>query len=388
MGTQVFTATLSGTQETPPNASTATGTGTFVLNAAGTQLSFSVSYSGLTGTATAAHFHNGPVGVAGTIVRDMAGPFTSPSGTFSGTWSSTDGQPLTPFLVSELRAGRIYFNIHTSPNFAGGEIRGQLQLQSSSSSPSSASTVTNGNGNEVQSLSLSGAPGNFALALNGVGGVLGTTDLAYAPAFNEVQQLSFSGGVSASTSQFHLGFTTDGVNYTYGSDPLTYVAGISPTADDVTAYLGGGIIPALYDSIHQQNNFTVSGPAGGPFNITFTGQLAGQNVFPLSPLDVTGGTPSGVRSRRLRLEHPLYRRPPTFSPTSCEHSVAVRRLVRKPADRNGDRRYGGPFLIAFGGGLAGYNLSTLSTTATAGTMPQMNAVSGIPADGGGSEIHR
>src|SRR5262245_40933456 len=127
----MFTATLNGAQEVPPNASTGTGLGTFTLNAAQTQLTFNVNYSGLIGGAfLAAHFHNGPPGVAGGIVRGMTigpdGPGGSPSGSFTGVWTNTDpGGALTPTLVSELFAGNIYFNVHTS-SFGGGEIRGVL----------------------------------------------------------------------------------------------------------------------------------------------------------------------------------------------------------------------------------------------------------------------
>jgi len=126
-----FNAVLTGTQEAPtPNASPAIGFGSFFLNPAQTQLSFNVSYSGLTGTFSAAHFHNQALGVAGPIVRGMVipadGPGGSPNGSFTGTWTSTDGQPLTPTLVTELLAGRLYFNVHTTPSFGGGEIRGQI----------------------------------------------------------------------------------------------------------------------------------------------------------------------------------------------------------------------------------------------------------------------
>ncbi len=126
-----FTATFSGSQEVPPNASPATGFGSFVLNDSQTILTFTINYSGLIGgPVSGSHFHNAPAGVNGSIVRGYTG-FTSPNGTFTGTWASTDAQPLTSFLVGELFAGRIYFNIHTNgggaPDFPGGEIRGQLQ---------------------------------------------------------------------------------------------------------------------------------------------------------------------------------------------------------------------------------------------------------------------
>ncbi|HJU05686.1 MAG TPA: CHRD domain-containing protein [Nitrospiraceae bacterium] len=125
--TTTFTSILTGSQETPPNASPATGFGTFVLNDPMTDLSFNVNYAGLIGgPIVGTHFHVAPIGVAGPIVRglDITGA-TSPSGSFAGVWRSTDAQPLTPSLVNSLLANNIYFNIHTAA-FPAGEIRGQL----------------------------------------------------------------------------------------------------------------------------------------------------------------------------------------------------------------------------------------------------------------------
>lgn len=124
----IFTAALSGSQETPPNASPATGFGTFVLNDAMTDLSFDITFSGLVAPSIAAHFHDAPAGVAGPIVRGMTPAEFTPgltSGTIIGDWLATDSQPLTPALVNELLSGNIYFNIHSTV-FPGGEIRGQL----------------------------------------------------------------------------------------------------------------------------------------------------------------------------------------------------------------------------------------------------------------------
>jgi hypothetical protein len=126
----IFEATLSGLNETPPNNSPATGSGTFVLDDAMTSLTFDVTYSGLVAGTTAAHFHDGPAGVAAPIVRGMTpaeGLMTgTTSGHFLGTWTSADSEPLTPALVTELLAGNIYFNVH-STTFPGGEIRDQLR---------------------------------------------------------------------------------------------------------------------------------------------------------------------------------------------------------------------------------------------------------------------
>lgn len=119
-----FTATLTGSQETPPNVSTAMGQGIFVLNAAMNSLTFDVTYSGLSANAVASHFHTGPPGVAGPVVHGVSIP-PGPMGELIGVWDNTGTQPLTPVLVAQLLAGNIYFNIHTT-NFPGGEIRGQL----------------------------------------------------------------------------------------------------------------------------------------------------------------------------------------------------------------------------------------------------------------------
>ena len=107
----------------------ASGTGSFVLNAAKTELAFEITVNGLSGPITAAHFHNAAAGVDGLVVRTITSSF---SNTASGTWKSTDGEALTPALVTELEAGRIYVNIHTAAN-SDGEIRGQLNIVSSGS---------------------------------------------------------------------------------------------------------------------------------------------------------------------------------------------------------------------------------------------------------------
>src|ERR1019366_9987400 len=55
--TEHFTATLAGSDETPPNATTGTGTVDATLDTATKAFSYTVTYSGLTGSAIAAHFH-------------------------------------------------------------------------------------------------------------------------------------------------------------------------------------------------------------------------------------------------------------------------------------------------------------------------------------------
>ena len=118
---RLFTARLNSTMEVPTNASTGTGYGRVVLNDAETQITASFYWNGLTSGTVSGHIHSpGPVGVNGPVLFNL-NPAT---GLTSG--SRIDQTfAITPAQVADLRAGIMYFNIHTT-NFPGGEIRGQI----------------------------------------------------------------------------------------------------------------------------------------------------------------------------------------------------------------------------------------------------------------------
>jgi CHRD domain len=115
-----FKAALSGSSEVPPTTSSGTGTCTASYDPATKMLTWEGSFSGLSGPATAAHFH-GPAeagknaGVA-VPISEKDKPFTSP---FKGSATLTDAQ------AADLEKGRWYVNVHTDAN-KGGEIRGQV----------------------------------------------------------------------------------------------------------------------------------------------------------------------------------------------------------------------------------------------------------------------
>jgi hypothetical protein len=153
----MFTATLSGLNETTPNNSTATGFATFELNDAMTALSMTATIEGIdvTGTQTAdtqdnlgaAHIHalapGAPFNAMGGVVWGFFGlpfnnnnpnegtltPFaTGVGGVFTAVWNAPEGNGGTTLTaqLANLFAGRLYINFHT-PEFPAGEIRGALE---------------------------------------------------------------------------------------------------------------------------------------------------------------------------------------------------------------------------------------------------------------------
>jgi hypothetical protein len=112
-----FTAKLNGAAETPPNDSKATGAAKVSLDTATRKLSWSVSYAGLSGPPTAAHFHGpAPAGKAAPVVVPLTPPLASP---IKGSATLTESQ------IGDLRGGLWYINIHTA-KIPDGEIRGQV----------------------------------------------------------------------------------------------------------------------------------------------------------------------------------------------------------------------------------------------------------------------
>ena len=140
-GKNAFRASLGGYQEVPAISTTGTGSLNLTLNSAGTELAYTLTFSGLSGNAAAAHIHFAQPGVNGGIVADLCGG-TKPAcpaavaGTVSGVITSANilasaaAQGITAGEFAEvlkaMRAGVTYANVHTGL-FSGGEIRGQIR---------------------------------------------------------------------------------------------------------------------------------------------------------------------------------------------------------------------------------------------------------------------
>jgi hypothetical protein len=110
-------ATLDGASEVPANTTAGKGTADVNYDTTSKMLTWKVTYSGLTGPATAGHFH-GPAeaGKNAGVAVPIPNVATSP---VEGSATLTDAQ------AADLVVGRYYINIHTAAN-PGGEIRGQV----------------------------------------------------------------------------------------------------------------------------------------------------------------------------------------------------------------------------------------------------------------------
>lgn len=116
-----LTGQLSGQQEVPPVDTAGTGEVEVRFNEKASSIRWKVSYQGLSGPVTAAHFHGpaGPGQNAG-VQLPLAGNLQSPT---------LEGEArLTPQQANELMSGHWYLNLHTArhPN---GEVRAQLRPQ-------------------------------------------------------------------------------------------------------------------------------------------------------------------------------------------------------------------------------------------------------------------
>ena len=109
--------TLDSKSEVPPNTSAGTGSADVDYDSASKKLTWTLTYSGLSGPATAAHFH-GPAEAGKTAGVKVAIP-NATSSPAEGSATLTDEQ------AADLTAGKYYINVHTAAN-PGGEIRGQV----------------------------------------------------------------------------------------------------------------------------------------------------------------------------------------------------------------------------------------------------------------------
>ena len=123
-GGRPLSTTMTGAEEAPgPGDPDATGQANLRLNQGQREVCFALTWANIDGTVVAGHIHVAPPGVPGQIVVPL----------FAGSFAGTD---LIIFFVENVDRDLIkairqdpsafYVNVHSSPNFPLGAVRGQL----------------------------------------------------------------------------------------------------------------------------------------------------------------------------------------------------------------------------------------------------------------------
>ena len=145
-GIKEIKALLSGYEEVPSVSSTGNGELRARISKDETEITYELSYADLEGAIQQAHIHFGQSGVNGGIAvwlcSNLPSPPTPagvqpcplPPATITGTLTAADvvgpsAQGIAPGefaeLISAIRAGKTYVNIHTAKH-TGGEVRSQI----------------------------------------------------------------------------------------------------------------------------------------------------------------------------------------------------------------------------------------------------------------------
>jgi CHRD domain len=124
-GGRKLSTPMSGAEEAPgPGDPDATGQADLRLNQGKHRICFELSWADIDGTVFAAHIHEAPVGAPGPIVVPLfEGGF---AGTDEASGCVTD---LDRGLVKDIRKhpADYYVNVHSTPGFEAGAVRGQLE---------------------------------------------------------------------------------------------------------------------------------------------------------------------------------------------------------------------------------------------------------------------
>jgi hypothetical protein len=117
---QKFTVALSGGEQAPPVQTSGSGKAELTYDPANRMVVWSITYTGLSGPVTMAHFHGpAPAGKNAGVTLWLTRQGTTAAGDIKG------GATLTPEQAEQFAAGQWYINLHTKEH-PDGEIRGQV----------------------------------------------------------------------------------------------------------------------------------------------------------------------------------------------------------------------------------------------------------------------
>jgi hypothetical protein len=181
-------ATIDGSQA--GTASTAKGQMWGVLDPTLKTLTYQITYAGLQGNFTGAHFHSA---LSGGVVQ----PITFAGNTAVGVWAN-----IPDSLVQDLLLNEIYVNIHSS-TAPGGEIRGTVYIRQYgfiiSLDGSQAGTTSAGRGTGWAVLSSSGAGIEYGITIAGLSGTFSAAHFHSLPGGGVVKGLTFTDSTANGT---------------------------------------------------------------------------------------------------------------------------------------------------------------------------------------------
>lgn len=295
---QLRFAALSGANEVPPNASTATGTGVLSLNPVTNEIRGFVKTTGITGTV--AHIHEGLPGVIGPVSVPLT---ETPVG--SGLWVVPDGSILTAGQVASFNAGNLYFNVHSAANPVG-EIRGHIL----------AATVKVGNA------SLDGAQETPAVTTS----ASGTGIITLNSVTRQVQGNVQNTGIAGTVAHVHEG--PAGV-----IGPVIVPLTLTPPPSTLTQTI---LFATQVQPILTANCVTAChGPTGiAAFLNLETGSSFAALVQSASPAVVPGSSATSRLFLRISTNTPLQQMPLLAAPLSAADQTLIKDWIDQGAANN------------------------------------------------------
>ena len=240
--TVVRSALLSGAQENPPVATSASGVGGIIVDPATLAITGGMTFTGLTPTAGGHHIHqapsgnptaNGPVIIGLALASDGVTAVVPP------------GTTLTAPQYAALLAGELYFNVHTVAN-SGGEIRGQINMQGGVHANVASLTA----GQEVPA-GTSTATGTGTVLVDKATRRILVSYVTHNVANASLAHIHTSPSGAGSTGSVIVGFDTLQTNFDGLGNNLAYPpAGSQMTPQNVTDFL----VSYLYFNVHSPNN--------------------------------------------------------------------------------------------------------------------------------------
>ncbi|OWW20249.1 CHRD domain-containing protein [Noviherbaspirillum denitrificans] len=291
-----FAATLTGAQEVPQRASSASGSGTVVIQASTRQMTATLTTTGI--AATDARIQQAPAGLNGPVIFPLVETVRG-----SGIWTAR--AILTDAQVTAFRAGDFYFNV-LSTNFGNGEIRGQILSQQPGTTPvstgGSARTGTTATGTGLNPFVTSTAA--FLTALRGTQEVPPTTSAAIGsgtvlvnPATRQLSAAVTTTGITGTAAHIHEGAPGISGPIIIGLAESTTGSGIWTTNAVLTeAQFNAMQAGNLYFNVHSTAfpNGEIRGQIlPQTISLEFITGAAGRNVTTITPLD-TGTTSTGT----------------------------------------------------------------------------------------------